>query len=126
MLLTNCLNCNRWLKQNPWLLPSLSTIAVLGLQEILQNNAFCDATKLQNAGLQMVQSQLDQTVFSRIKGIVENGLGHLFLTSSSSHFLNQTDFQQSLFNENLNKIIVTKLSCFYPTITCLILCYIIF
>ena len=35
---------------------------------------------------------------SRIRGIVEKGLGHLFITSNSSHFFNKTDFEQCLFN----------------------------
>ena len=68
------------------------------MQEFLQNYAFCDVTKLQNAGLPMVRSQ---TIKSRRllanKGIVEKGLGYLFITSSSSHFFNKTDFEQYLF-----------------------------
>ena len=37
---------------------------------------------------------------SQIKKIVEKSLGHLFITSNSSHFFNKTDFMQYLFNEN--------------------------
>ena len=36
-------------------------------------SAFCDVTKLRNAGLPMVPSQMDQIAFSRIRGIVEKG-----------------------------------------------------
>ena len=37
-------------------------------------------------------------LFSRIRGIVisEHGLGHLFITSCSSHFFNKTDLEQNL------------------------------
>ena len=31
-------------------------------------------------------------------GIVEEGLGHLFITSTSSYFFNKTDFEQSLYD----------------------------
>ena len=37
--------------------------------------------------------------FSQIRGIVEQGLGHFFITSSRSHFLNETDFEQYLLKE---------------------------
>ena len=37
--------------------------------------------------------------FLQIKGIGEKYMGHLFITSSISHFFNKTDFEQYLFNE---------------------------
>ena len=37
--------------------------------------------------------------FSRMKGIGEKDLEHLFITSSSSHFFNKTDFEQYLFED---------------------------
>ena len=48
---------------------------------------------------------------SRIKGIVKQGLGHLFsvfTTLSSSHFCNKTDLEQYLFPEGglANAIVV--------------------
>ena len=55
--------------------------------------AFCEVTKLQNAGLPMVRSRTDKNVFSRIRGTVEKGSGQLFITSSSSHFFNETNFE---------------------------------
>ena len=48
----------------------------------------------------MVRSRTDYMVFLRIKEIVENGFGHLFITSSSSHFFNKTDFEQYLLSKN--------------------------
>ena len=48
----------------------------------------------------MVRSQTNKIVFSQIKEIVEKGLGHLFVALNSSHFFNNTDFEQYLFNEN--------------------------
>ena len=36
-------------------------------------------------------------LFSRVKGIVDQNLGHLFIASSCSHFLNKTDLEQYLF-----------------------------
>ena len=70
----------------------------VGKREILRNCVFCDVTKLQNAGLAMVRSQTDQIIFFPINGIVEQGLGHSFSNSTSSHFSNKTDFEQYLFN----------------------------
>ena len=37
-------------------------------------------------------------IILRIREIVEQGLGHLFVTSSCSLFFNKTDFKQYLFN----------------------------
>ena len=37
--------------------------------------------------------------FLRIKEIVEQGLGHLFIASSSSHFFNKTDFERYLLKK---------------------------
>ena len=37
-----------------------------------------------------------------MKGIREKYLGHLVITSSSSHFFNKTDFEQYLFKELAN------------------------
>ena len=34
------------------------------------------------------------------KGNCGKSLGHIFITSSRSHFFNKTDFEQYLFNEN--------------------------
>ena len=39
-------------------------------------------------------------LYFRELGIVEKGLGHVFITSSSSHFFNKTDFEQYLFGWN--------------------------
>ena len=46
-----------------------------------------------------LQSKTDYIVFSRIRGMVEKGLGTLFITSSISHFFNKTDFKQYLFKK---------------------------
>ena len=76
----------------------------LGLREILQNYAYCDVVKLRNAGLSIVRSQADKMVLSRIRGTVEKGLRHLFITSSSSHFFQESNFEQYLFKEKTTKI----------------------
>ena len=34
--------------------------------------------------------------------MVEKGLGHLFITSNSSHFFNKTDFEQYLFQSKFD------------------------
>ena len=47
----------------------------------------------------MVRSQADLNRTFANKGIVEKGLGHLFIASSSSHLFTKTDFQQNLFKE---------------------------
>ena len=49
----------------------------------------------------MVRIQTDENVFSRIRGIVEKGLQHLFIISSSHHFSSKTDFEQYLFKLRL-------------------------
>ena len=52
---------------------------------------------------------------SWIKGIVEQGLGHLFISPSSSYFFNKIDFKQFLFKwENIKRvfrIFLFKLHC---------------
>ena len=45
----------------------------------------------------MVRSPSDQIIVLQIRKIVEKGFGHLFITSSSSHFYYETDFEQYLF-----------------------------
>ena len=45
----------------------------------------------------MVGSQTDEIVLFRIRGIVEKGLGHLWITSSSSLFFNNIDSKLYLF-----------------------------
>ena len=42
-------------------------------------------------------------------GIVEKGLGHLFITSSSSNFFNKTDLKQYL--STITKNTCTKINC---------------
>ena len=53
--------------------------------------------------LPMIRSQTEQNIFLRIKIIVEKGLGHLFITSSSAHFFNKTDFEHYLFKLNISQ-----------------------
>ena len=85
----------------------LSNIALLILPEIanLQNflldekrdvrcsarnfvkSSFSDVRKFGKAGLPTVRQ------FSRIRGIAEQRLGYLFVSSSSSHFFNITDLE---------------------------------
>ena len=48
----------------------------------------------------MVWGQTNQIVFSRINEIVEKGSMYLFITLSSSHLFNKTDFEQYRFNEH--------------------------
>ena len=43
----------------------------------------------------MVQSQTDLNIFAN-KGNQGKRFGHLFITSSSSHFFSKTDFEQLL------------------------------
>ena len=52
----------------------------------------------------MVLSQTDWMVFLQITRTEEQGLGHLFITSSSSHFFNKTDFEQYLFNVEIGNL----------------------
>ena len=51
----------------------------------LAKSFFSDGKKVRNARLPMARSQTDQTYF-REESIVAQGLGHLSITSSSSHF----------------------------------------
>ena len=57
--------------------------------------SFFDITKFRNAGLPMVRKNRSD-LFSRIRVILEQGSGHLFVTSSSSHLFNNTNLEQYL------------------------------
>ena len=46
-------------------------------------------------------------------GIVEKGLGHLFITASSSHFFNKADFKQYLLTITKNACIKINQSSVY-------------
>ena len=46
----------------------------------------------------------EEIVFSRIRGIEKKGLGHLYLTSSSSYFFDKTGCEQYLFKYNQGKM----------------------
>ena len=66
------------------------------LKEILQSHPFLMSSKFRNAGLLMVRSQNGLNLFLHIKGIVKQGLGHLFITLRSSHFFDETYLKQYL------------------------------
>ena len=72
-------------------------------QDRRKNDAFTHSATLRPIRLPMVRSQTDKNVFLQIKGIVEKDLGHLFITSSSSHFFNKTNFERYLFKQPLAK-----------------------
>ena len=76
-------------------------IAFLTLRKFLQNYAFCDVTKLRNAGLPTVIESIGLNRIFANKGNREKRFGHLFITSSCSHFFNKTDFEQYLFKNIL-------------------------
>ena len=48
-------------------------------------------------------------------GIVEKGLGHVFIASSSSHFFNKTDLEQYLFNNKFEKKLQNFPHCLLAT-----------
>ena len=62
-------------------------------------SSLVDLTKLLNSGLPIIQTTESSglNLFSLIRGIAEQGLGHFFITSSSSRFFNKTDFEKHLF-----------------------------
>ena len=59
-------------------------------------------TKFRNAELLMVTESNELNQFSRTMGIAEQGLRHLFITASSCHFFDKTDFEQYLLFNSLN------------------------
>ena len=64
-------------------------------QEIVQSHPFLMSRKLETQGCQRyVVKRIKSTVFLRIWGIVELGLGHLFITSSSTHLFNKIHHEQ--------------------------------
>ena len=70
-------------------------------EEIVQSHPFLMLRKLETQGCQRyVVKRIKSTVFLRIWGIVELGLGHLFVTSSSTHLFNKTDHEQCLYNNS--------------------------
>ena len=60
--------------------------------EILQSHTFLRSRNSKRKVFNGTESN-GLNLLSQIRGIVENGLGHLFITSSSSHFFNKTDLE---------------------------------
>ena len=52
--------------------------------------------KLLKCRLAKGTESIELNIFSRTRGRMEQGLGHLSITSSSSHFFNKTDLEQYL------------------------------
>ena len=69
-------------------------------------SSFSDVPKFRNAGLPIVATESNGlNIFSRIRGLVEQGLGRLvFPNKNSSHFINKADFEQYLFNTELQYV----------------------
>ena len=63
------------------------------LQEILQSYLFLMSRKLKRKVANGTESN-GSNLFLQIKGIVEQGLRHLFISSSSSHFFSKIDLEQ--------------------------------
>ena len=64
------------------------------LEEILQSDPFLMLRNFEEMqGCNGTESK-GINLFSRIKRIMEQGLGHLFNTSNSSQFFNKTDLEQ--------------------------------
>ena len=63
------------------------------------NSSFSDVTKLRNAGLPLANGMESNglILFSRIREREEQGLRHLFISPSSSDFINKTDLKPYLF-----------------------------
>ena len=51
-------------------------------------------------------------LFLQTRGIDEQGLGHLIITSSSSHFFNETDLKQYRYLFNTRSSILPEISLF--------------
>ena len=63
------------------------------LQEILQSLPFLISRNFETWVANDTESNVLNRIFAN-KGIVEQGWGHLFITSSNSHFFNKTDLEQ--------------------------------
>ena len=75
-----------------------SKIALLILQEILHTHPRLMSRKFKKHNYQKYTESNGLNLFSRLREIVEQGLGHLFIASSSSHFFSKKDLGQYLFN----------------------------
>ena len=68
------------------------------LQETLQSILFLMSRNVETHGCQWYGTGPSRiNLFSAERRIVNQGLGHLFTTSSSSHFFYKIDFKQYLF-----------------------------
>ena len=68
------------------------------LHKILQSHPFLVSRNFEILGYQSTESN-GLNLFSRIRGIVEQGLRHFFITSSRFDFFNKTDLEQYLLNK---------------------------
>ena len=63
----------------------------------LQGHPFLMSRKFETQGCPWYGAKWIKSIFAD-RGILEQGLGHLLITSTSSHFFNKTDLEQYLFN----------------------------
>ena len=68
---------------------------------------FSEVTKFERKVFNGTESN-GVNLLSQIRGIVENSLGHLFITSSSSHFFNKTDLELYIPEVVLLKSVLLK------------------
>ena len=71
----------------------ISNIALLIRQEILQSHPFLMSRKFERQGCQWYEVKRIKTIFA-----VKEKIWGTSIISSSSHFCNETDFEQYLFN----------------------------
>ena len=82
---------------------------------------FSNVKRFQNAVLPTARTMESKELnkLSRKKGIMEKDLGHLFISSSGSHFLNTADLQQFLLNIK-NILLSSFFRAFRSKIFCLV------
>ena len=78
------------------------TLRCLFCKKNLPSNPFLNSRKFETRGCQWNGFN----IFSRIRGIVEQGLGHLFIDSSSSRFFKKTDLEQYFFGDLLFEVLI--------------------
>ena len=78
-------------------------IAFLIPQEILRSHPFLMSQKFKMQGCQWYGVKWIKSIFAN-KGIVEQGLRQLFITSSGSYFFHKADLEQNRYLLKINSV----------------------
>ena len=88
-----------------------TVIAFVSLREFLQKFCLLWCHKFAKCRAAIGTESNGLNLIFENKGNEKKGLGHLFITSSSSHFFNKTDFEQYLFKRAVRTFPIWKFHC---------------